>query len=115
MFDWFSRFTRSPSSPPGLERKILRQLPASLLFGTVAIALPSLLLRLAALERPELDAGHLIQTTDILAIGVFMVHVTAVVTVAIGAFMVVVMKGPVHTADPYPLSDADRPARPASD
>jgi hypothetical protein len=111
MFDWYARFTRSPSSPPGLERKVLEQLPRTFGFGCVAIALPSLLLRLARLAWPQVDTNHLVQTTDFLAIGVFMVHLTAVVTVAIGAFMVVVMKGPVQTADSYPLSDAERPAR----
>ncbi|MDE3009821.1 MAG: hypothetical protein KGI67_02935 [Pseudomonadota bacterium] len=109
MFRWFSRFTRAPTSPPGLERRILRQLPAAVLLGGVAIALPSLLLRLAAHLYPAIDHDRLIQTTDYLAIGVFAFHLTSMITLAIGAFVVVVMKGPVHTADPYPLSDADRP------
>ena len=31
-------------------------------------------------------------------------------TVAIAAFIVMVMKGPAYVADPYPLSDTDRPS-----
>lgn len=109
MFRWIRRFTESPSSPPGLERILLKQLPAVLLLGSLAIALPSLLLRLFDQVQPGHLPDRLIQSTDFLAFGVWVVHVTALVTVAIGAFMVVVMKGPVHHADDYPLSDADRP------
>lgn len=111
MFNWYTRFTRSPSSPPGLERRILAQLPRAFVYGCLAVALPSLLLRLARLRWPAIDSHHMVQTTDFLAIGMLMVHLTAIVTIAIGAFVVVVMKGPVQTADPYPLSDADRPGR----
>jgi hypothetical protein len=33
-----------------------------------------------------------------------------VLTVAIGAFIVMVMKGPAYVADAYPLEDADQPS-----
>jgi hypothetical protein len=36
---------------------------------------------------------------------------TAVLTIAIGCFVVVVMKGPAYVADRYPLQDADEPAQ----
>jgi hypothetical protein len=111
MFDWFARFTRSPSSPPGLERTILRQLWAILALGCLAIAFPSLALRIAIWLHPTEEVSRIVQTTDFIALGVLTVHLTGVVTVAIGAFMVVVMKGPVQEADSYPLSDADLPPK----
>jgi hypothetical protein len=37
-------------------------------------------------------------------------HWNIVLTVAIGAFMVMVMKGPAYVADAYPLEDAEAPA-----
>ena len=50
-------------------------------------------------------------TVDIYVLGLLVLFWTAVFTVAIGAFVVMVMKGPAYVADAYPLSDADRPAR----
>ena len=57
-----------------------------------------------------MDIATRIQTIDILAIGVVVLHWTLVLTVAIGAFIVMVMKGPAYVADAYPLEDAERPA-----
>jgi hypothetical protein len=51
---------------------------------------------------------------DIYAISVLVLHWTVVFTVAIGAFIVMVMKGPAYVADAYVLDDADTPAAPAS-
>ena len=46
---------------------------------------------------------------DALAIGAVMTVWTAVLTVAIGCWVVMVMKGPHYAADSYPLNDAPRP------
>jgi len=43
-------------------------------------------------------------------VGLMILFWTALFTVAIGAFVVMVMKGPAYVADAYPLSDSDRPA-----
>jgi hypothetical protein len=36
-------------------------------------------------------------------------HWTVVLTVGIGAFIVMVMKGPAYVADAYPLVESDHP------
>ena len=37
-------------------------------------------------------------------------HWTVVLTVAIGAFIVLVMKGPAYVADAYPMDEAETPS-----
>ena len=51
-------------------------------------------------------------TVDIYGISLLVLHWTVVFTVAIGAFIVLVMKGPAYVADAYPLEDADQPDQP---
>ena len=46
---------------------------------------------------------------DIYCVSLIVLHWTVVFTVGIGAFIVMVMKGPAYVADAYPLSDAERP------
>jgi hypothetical protein len=60
------------------------------------------------------DVGATIALLDIYAAGAVTLHWTAVLTVGIAAFTVLVMKGPAYVADPYPLPDADAPDRPES-
>lgn len=50
-----------------------------------------------------------ITTVDIYAVSVIVLHWTVVLTVAIVALIVMVMKGPAYVADAYPLSDAEYP------
>ncbi len=109
-FDRLPGFTRSP---PGLERRILRELPRALAAGTLI----PLLCFLIAWYWPAPDVGQSVEkyvaNVAITAISVAVTVWTAVFTLAIGCFIVVVMKGPAYVADRYPLSDADSPAGPA--
>lgn len=97
-------------TPAGLERVVLRKLPRALWLGTALPALVALLARGFPWSGSEMDIATRLQTIDILVIGVVVLHWTLVLTVAIGAFIVMVMKGPAYVADAYPLSDAERPA-----
>ena len=47
---------------------------------------------------------------DIYAAGAIILHWTVLLTVAIAAFIVTVMKGPAYVADAYPLNDSDTPS-----
>ena len=49
------------------------------------------------------------QFVDMLVIATVVTHWTAVLTAAIGCFVVGVMKGPAYVADRYDLMDSDRP------
>lgn len=97
-------------APAGLERVVLRKLPRALWLGTALPALVAMLARGFPWSGSEMDIATRIQTIDILAIGVVVLHWTLVLTVAIGAFIVMVMKGPAYVADAYPLEDAEHPA-----
>ena len=50
-----------------------------------------------------------LSTLEIYAISLLVLHWTVVFTVAIGAFIVMVMKGPAYVADAYPMQGMDRP------
>ena len=110
----FKKLPGFVETPPGLERTILRLLPHLLLLGTLLMAVPPLLARLVFWDSATTEVAARITLVDIYAISVIVLHWTVVFTVAIGAFIVMVMKGPAYVADAYPLDDADTPAAPPS-
>ncbi len=108
----FNKLPGFRTTPPGNERRVLRLLPRVLVIGSLLLALPSLAVRLLVPGLPGVDSGTLAMTVDIYAIGLLILHWTVVFTVAIAAFIVMVMKGPAYVADPYPLIDFDPPDAP---
>jgi Na+/proline symporter len=94
------------TSPPGKERWILRQAPFWVLMGTLAILMPSLLTRIIPSETRATGNSGLI---DILVLATLICYWIAIFTIVIGAFIVVLMKGPAYVADAYPLEDFDKP------
>ena len=72
-------------------------------------ALPSLAVRLYASHDAEADLLARIATVDIYGICAVVLLWSALLTVGIGAFIVLVMKGPAYVADAYPLPDSDAP------
>ena len=106
----FNKLPGFVPTPPGRERRILRLLPRVLLYGTLLLALLPLLLRIFIPEGREAEAAARIALVDIYVISLVVLHWTVVLTVAIAAFIVLVMKGPAYVADAYPLADADTPA-----
>jgi len=112
MVNAFQRLPGGQRTPPGRERQILRALPKALLYGSLAPLLPSLLMRLMG-EDFSADPTAL-NTLDYWALGLLFLHWNVLLTVAIGAFIVMVMKGPAYVADPYPMDRraADGPDQP---
>jgi len=107
-----SAFNRLPGfvqTPAGRERDVLRLLPRVLVFGTLLLALPSLGARIFFGEGEAVEASSRLQMVDILAISILVLHWTVVLTVAIAAFIVMVMKGPAYVADAYPVEDSESP------
>lgn len=99
------------TSPPGMERSILRAAPLWTIMGTLSILMPSLLIRIFPGEAGVVQTvgGH--RLIDILVIATLICYWIAIFTIVIGAYIVVLMKGPAYVADAYPLEDADRPKR----
>lgn len=107
----FKRLPGFVPTPAGRERDVLRLLPRVLVFGTLVLALPSLVVR-TFFAAGEAAASAPLQMVDILAISLVVLHWTIVLTVAIAAFIVMVMKGPAYVADGYPVEDSETPDPP---
>ena len=107
MSDWFRRLPGFRRTPAGIERPILRSLPKVLVYGSVLLMLPSLLVRLFGEAPADAAGASATMSVDIFVAGLLFLHWNVVLTVAIGAFIVMVMKGPAYVADAYPLEEAD--------
>ena len=107
MAGWFNKLPGFQKSPAGLEWRIVRALPRVTVLGTALLLLPSLLAHVAVWLDPALESKTMPGMVDIYVIGLVILHWTAVFTVAIGACIVLVMKGPAYVADPYPLPQPD--------
>lgn len=88
-------------SRPGMERVLLRKLPSLFLGG---MAVPAVFAVLVHLLRPDWKIGLFV------AAGIAMFDFLAVLTLAFGCALVIVMKGHAWGADVYHLPD-DRDRR----
>jgi len=107
MSAWLRKLPGYQTYEPGLERKVLHQLPQLPQFtvmGSLTIALPSLLARLLMSPKAEKIIDILVISTEIFFLGM-------VLTLAIAAVIVMLAKGPAYVADAYPLTESDRPAK----
>jgi hypothetical protein len=114
------KLPNSQRSPSGLEWVILKKLPMTLLACTVIPLLWYWLSSLFPANVPGESAEKYLTGVSIAVIATVITAWTAVFTVAIGCFIVILMKGPAYVADQYPLSDAETPSpsgkrRPRSD
>jgi len=110
MTDWFQRLPGFTRTPAGLERTILRTLPKAAGYGTLLLVLPSVLTRWLTSSHAGAVSDRTVTTVDIFVAGLVFLHWNVLLTVGIGAFIVMVMKGPAYVADAYALADADEPA-----
>lgn len=104
----FNKLPGFVPSAPGLEHRIWRRLPAILLWGTLLPLLLSGVNHALAPEAADLGASNAaLLLWDYKMIGVVVLHWTLVLTLAIGCFIVRVMKGPAYVADAYPMPDEE--------
>ena len=106
---WLNKLPNSIRSASGLEWSLWRKLPLIFLVGTAAPLAVAVALHLGS--DPELAANaRWLQTMDYMVAGVVVFHWTAVLTIAIGCVVVMLMKGPGYVADdPMELSHSDKP------
>jgi hypothetical protein len=104
---WLNRLPGFQRSAPGLEWALWKKLPLLLALGTLLPLAVAGLWWLAAEEvpTPAQDRDFWLVMYRLIAVVVF--HWTAVLTVAIGCVIVMVMKGPAFVADPYPPEGRD--------
>ena len=106
----FNKLPGFVRSPPGWEHEIWRRLPAIALWGTLLpLGLAALNRALAPAAAESSAASAALLLWDYTMFGVVVLHWTAVLTVALGCFIVRVMKGPAYVADAYSLpADIDQ-------
>lgn len=100
----FNRLPGFQRAAPGLEQRIWRRLPAILLWGTLlplGVAGTNRLLASTAATPGSSDGALLMW--DYTMLGTILLHWTLVLTVALGCFIVRVLKGPASVADAYAL------------
>lgn len=104
--DLFTRLPGFVRAAPGIEWYLWRRLPALFVWGT---AVP--VVALAALHVVAGDAGWASSTVELWdygLIGVVTLHWSAVLMIALGCAIVIVMKGPAYVADAYPMTGRER-------
>jgi xanthine/uracil permease len=106
---WLNKLPNSIRSASGLEWRLWRRLPLILLVGTALPLAAAVALHLGTDATNATDARWL-QTMDYVVAGVVIFHWTAVLTIAIGCVVVMLMKGPAYVADdPMEVSHSDQP------
>ena len=106
---WLNKLPNSIRSASGLEWSLWRKLPLIFLVGTAAPLAVAVALHLGSDLEVSANARWL-QTMDYMVAGVVVFHWTAVLTIAIGCVVVMLMKGPGYVADdPMELSHSDKP------
>ena len=102
----FNKLPGFVQSAPGLEHLIWRRLPAILLLGTLLpLVLASVNRALAPATLPSGSNDAALLLWDYTMFGVVMLHWMLVLTLALGCFIVRVIKGPAYVADAYPLPE----------
>ena len=104
----FNRLKGSRTEPPGLERRILRALPAMLALGTLLPAMYVLGLHLLALGGAE-ELLRRVEMARYVATGAILLNLMVVMQTAMLAGIVVLMKGHAYVADAYVLPDSPTP------
>lgn len=106
---WFRKWPGFQRSPSGLEWVLWRRLPFIFLVG---VSVPSAVMLLAwLLGLGEVDAVTQRELTQwvYMMVGLVILHLTLVLTLAIGCVIVMVMKGPAYVADPYFFDGSKEP------
>ncbi len=104
-----NKLPNSRREAPGLEWAVLKKLPLTLLIGTLFPLVISVANRLFPPQGPDIQIAKHIKLVDIISIATVVTVWTAVLTVAIACFVVVLMKGHAYVADGYELVDSEHP------
>ena len=99
------------------ERKILKKIPVALIIGTIIPLLAVGAVHLYYQFMPSENANQLPHSANnstelffYMMIGLIIFYWTMVLTIALACVIMVIMKGPIYTADSYALSHKDTPS-----
>lgn len=106
---WFRKIPGTVRAPSGLEWTLWRKLPAIAAIGTALPLLVLVILHFTSDTSADPLQERWLQRMDFVVAAVIIFHWTMVLTVGVGCFVVMVMKGPGYLADSYQVSHSDRP------
>lgn len=109
--DWLKKQTPVYRSPPGLEWKIFKKIHWISLGGLLLLSIFAWAGRWYATCASLNQIDDWITQWDFMLWGVFFFFVSMMIALTVGCVLVIIMKGPRYTADPYVLPDADRPQK----
>jgi hypothetical protein len=104
----FNTLPGSRTEPAGMERRVLRALPAMLALGTLLPAIYVLALHGLALGGTD-ELIRRVEMARYVAIGAILLNLMVVMHTALLAGIVALMKGEAYVADAYVLPDSPRP------
>jgi hypothetical protein len=106
---WLRKWPGFQRSPSGLEWVLWRRLPFIFLVGaSVPCAIVVVAWFLSSGDVQAATHRQLMQWIYMM-VGMLILHLTLVLTLAIGCVIVMVMKGPAYVADPYFLDGSKQP------
>ena len=106
---WLNKLPHTKRAASGLEWTLWKKLPLITLAGTF---LPLAVLALVYLmhgDSPDPSTARWLLKMTYVVAGIILFHWSMVITVAIGCFIVMAMKGPGYVADGYLLPHSDQP------
>jgi len=101
----FQKLPGFQRAAPGLEQRIWRRLPGLLLWGTALPLLACACLWMATQMEAGAGAERALSLWMYGLLGFIMLHWSLWIALALGCFIVRVMKGPAYVADAYPLPE----------
>ena len=106
---WLNKLPHTKRAASGLEWTLWKKLPLITLAGTF---LPLAVLALVYLmhgDSPDPSTARWLLKMTYVVAGIILFHWSMVITLAIGCFIVMAMKGPGYVADGYLLPHSDQP------
>lgn len=95
--------------PHGLEWRILKQIPWAFVYSGLFVGLMTGIGHWLAPAGDSIEVNKYLEMVNIFAIASLITVWTAIFTIAIGAVIVYLMKGPAYVWDPMEVSDSDEP------
>jgi len=103
MIDFFKKLPNSTQYPVGIEWPILRKIPLIFIVGTLLILSPAFIIYL---NNTIITPAQ--YKTIYVCLGAMFTYWFFVGVLAIGCFLIMIMKGPGYVADAYELPEEDK-------
>ena len=106
---FLNKLPNSRRYPHGLEWKILKKTPWWLFYSTNIIVIFTAVAHILPPDGTAAEVSKHLDFVNIIAIASLVTSWFGILTVAFGAFVVYLMKGPAYSWDPLDVVDSDEP------